>query len=293
VSFKEDPQKLLEELADFGSDRELRLGLRGLASRMPSGGQLARIAAAVELELAAPEAATNTDAGAAASVKPALVAAGGIVAAGGLLLAVWALQTPNTTRQEKGDLARITASAASSTSSVAKAPHRPENALGAGSPRASANHPESRALGASPDRSGDRVQPLVSAAPVPGPAAMPEATDAAPQQPAAPRPPAKTSTRSTRAAAPPEPPPAIGLTETQILRDARLVLDRDPRSALALSEQHRRDYRNGSFAQEREFIAITALVKLGRNSEAKERAARFVTAYPSSPYRARLERLLP
>jgi hypothetical protein len=112
------------------------------------------------------------------------------------------------------------------------------------------------------------------------------------RDPALPRPTPKPSVPSTAAAAP-KPPPAIGISETQILRDARLVLDRDPRSALALSEQHRRDYPNGSFTQERELIAITALVKLGRQSEASDRAARFRSAYPSSPYRARLDRIVP
>jgi hypothetical protein len=77
------------------------------------------------------------------------------------------------------------------------------------------------------------------------------------------------------------------------LRDTRLVLDRNPQIALSFAEQHRRDYPNGSFTQERELIAITALVRLGQTSSAAARAARFRQSYPRSPYAASLDRLVP
>jgi outer membrane protein assembly factor BamD (BamD/ComL family) len=71
------------------------------------------------------------------------------------------------------------------------------------------------------------------------------------------------------------------------------VLERDPSQALAISEQHRRAYPNGGFSQERELIAITALVKLGRGDEARSRAERFRQNYPRSAYTERLDRLMP
>jgi outer membrane protein assembly factor BamD (BamD/ComL family) len=45
--------------------------------------------------------------------------------------------------------------------------------------------------------------------------------------------------------------------------------------------------------QEREVIAITALARLGRLSEAQRRAERFRAAYPSSPYVDRVDRVVP
>jgi hypothetical protein len=45
-------------------------------------------------------------------------------------------------------------------------------------------------------------------------------------------------------------------------------------------------------AQEREVIAIDALVRLGRRGEADARARRFVGAYPGSPDVQRVETIL-
>jgi hypothetical protein len=253
------------------------------------------MAAAVGLESAAP-APPKPELSAAASAKPALLAAGGIVAVGGALLAVWALQTPDASRHERSeaDLARAARSAAVAASASADVQKgtRPGRVAAEVPPNERA---VSAVPGVAPGVSADLTptQPLPSAAPIPGAVTTPETQVETPTRgPALPRPAAKPSVGSTAAAAS-KPPPALAITETQILRDARLVLDRDPRSALALSEQHRRDYPSGSFTQERELIAITALVKLGRHSEASERATRFRSAYPSSPYRARLDRILP
>jgi hypothetical protein len=46
-------------------------------------------------------------------------------------------------------------------------------------------------------------------------------------------------------------------------------------------------------SQERDFIIIEALAKLGRRLEAITRAEHFRKAYPNSPQLARLPRLLP
>ena len=292
MSSQEDPQKLLQELGSSGMDRELRLGLGRLAGRLPSEARLARMAAAVGLDASAPEPAPKTEPSAAASIKPPAIAVGGIVAAGGIVLAVWALRTPpgsierrSKTIDESGAMASATVARTSSGSEPrASAARRPEAVSAPGPSQA----PAMSASAEAPAASSEPVQP-VPITPVLPSARSAEASASAPL----PARPTSKSAASSAAAPGSKPPPAIGITETQILRDARLVLDRDPRSALALSEQHRRDYPNGSFVQERELIAITALVKLGRAGEAADRAARFRSVYPSSPYRARLDRIVP
>jgi hypothetical protein len=45
--------------------------------------------------------------------------------------------------------------------------------------------------------------------------------------------------------------------------------------------------------QEREVIAIEALARSGRSSEAAARAARFRKAFPSSAYQSKIDGLVP
>lgn len=58
--------------------------------------------------------------------------------------------------------------------------------------------------------------------------------------------------------------------------------------ALALSEQAGRQFPDGQLAEEREALAIEALIALGRRAEAKARTARFREKFPRSPAGARL-----
>jgi hypothetical protein len=81
-------------------------------------------------------------------------------------------------------------------------------------------------------------------------------------------------------------------SETALLNDARGVLGRDPAAALRLTERHRREYPSGVFVQEREVIAITALMRLGRTNEARSHAEAFEHAYPRSAYNRQIDRLL-
>jgi hypothetical protein len=87
------------------------------------------------------------------------------------------------------------------------------------------------------------------------------------------------------AAATPEP-------ELELLKQARSTLVADPARALALSEQCAVAYPKGALAQERDFIAISALARLGRTREARWRAERFRSQYPRSAYLTKLESLL-
>jgi hypothetical protein len=81
-------------------------------------------------------------------------------------------------------------------------------------------------------------------------------------------------------------------SEIELLRDARLALRQSPERALELSERHAQLYSQGRLSQERELIAISALISLGRRTAALSRGARFERTFPSSPYRKQVGELL-
>ncbi len=82
------------------------------------------------------------------------------------------------------------------------------------------------------------------------------------------------------------------LSEVELLKQARSALSADPLQAFALTEQCRSRYPDGSFVQEREYIAIVALARLGRIDEARSRASLFRMHYKNSAYLPRLGTLL-
>jgi hypothetical protein len=111
------------------------------------------------------------------------------------------------------------------------------------------------------------------------------------------------SSGSARSAseAPPSPERAANAEETTsltrepeiaLLKRAREALARNPGTALALAEQHREGYPKGRLGQEREVIAVTALMRMGLPTSAKERAERFKRAYPGSAYISQLDRIV-
>lgn len=71
--------------------------------------------------------------------------------------------------------------------------------------------------------------------------------------------------------------------ELVLLERSRASLDVDAALALELAEQHAKSYPQGVFAQEREMLAIEALLKLDRKPAARARAERFLSRYPDSP----------
>jgi hypothetical protein len=81
-------------------------------------------------------------------------------------------------------------------------------------------------------------------------------------------------------------------SELDLLKKARSALSADPSQAFALTEQCRARYPNGAYAQEREYIAIVALARLGRSDEARSRASLFRMHYKNSAYVPRLAQLL-
>jgi hypothetical protein len=71
--------------------------------------------------------------------------------------------------------------------------------------------------------------------------------------------------------------------ERELVDAARTALARGlPADALAAADRHARDFPRGQLAEEREVLAITALVSLGKNAEARARRARFVRDFPNS-----------
>jgi hypothetical protein len=78
--------------------------------------------------------------------------------------------------------------------------------------------------------------------------------------------------------------------ERVLLDDARGAIEReDGAAALAATAEHARRYPRGVFVQEREAIAVRALVLLGRVDEARARVDRFEERFPDSLLRPALE----
>jgi hypothetical protein len=77
--------------------------------------------------------------------------------------------------------------------------------------------------------------------------------------------------------------------EMLLLKRANEALALAPARALALADAHKRRFPDAVMDQERELIAVTALDRLGRFSEARRRAQDFLHAHPSSIYRAQMQ----
>jgi hypothetical protein len=92
--------------------------------------------------------------------------------------------------------------------------------------------------------------------------------------------------------APTPPPPPAPLDETKLVGRAQSDLLTNPARALSECNDVAKQLPHGELAQEREVIAIDALVRLGRRDEANARASRFEAAYPQSAYRRRIDAIL-
>ena len=80
--------------------------------------------------------------------------------------------------------------------------------------------------------------------------------------------------------------------EVKLLERAQDALRSRPEEALTLADDHARRFPRGMLVQEREVIAIEALVKLGRKADAKARATRFTTRFPGSSHTRRIQTLV-
>ncbi|MDP1917163.1 MAG: hypothetical protein Q8L14_13060 [Myxococcales bacterium] len=92
----------------------------------------------------------------------------------------------------------------------------------------------------------------------------------------------------------PPPPPANPDEELTALDDAITAARAGrPAQALAAVDAHLAKFPQSALAQEREVIAIEALVTLGRRDDAKARLTSFRAKWPTSTHLVRLEALLP
>lgn len=150
--------------------------------------------------------------------------------------------------------------------------------------------------------------PSVPASPTTVPGRTPAVVESPPQAEAVPPPPVapaphappasrsaprrvgpKANAENARAATQPaEAPPS----EWQLVRQAREALVSDPDASLRLTDEHARRYPHGALAQEREVIAVDALVRLGRRDDAKARADVLLRRFPQTAHRAHIESLL-
>jgi hypothetical protein len=111
--------------------------------------------------------------------------------------------------------------------------------------------------------------------------AAPAETAAEPETPGPGEPPAVAA--ATRGA-----PSSLG-AETALLENARAALGRgDAAGALALLDEHERDFPRGVLVEERLAARVFALCGLGRTAEAERVAERLLRHSPSSPLRARV-----
>jgi outer membrane protein assembly factor BamD (BamD/ComL family) len=81
--------------------------------------------------------------------------------------------------------------------------------------------------------------------------------------------------------------------ELGLLESAYGALQRgDAEAALASARGHAERFPDGALAQEREVLAIDALMRLNRRTEADARANAFRTRYPTSTHWIRIQGLL-
>lgn len=71
--------------------------------------------------------------------------------------------------------------------------------------------------------------------------------------------------------------------ELALLQSAQAALAARPRQAFQLTQEHRKLYPKGEFAQERDALAIQALMRAGETENARNLAEAFIRSYPGSP----------
>ena len=134
-------------------------------------------------------------------------------------------------------------------------------------------------------------------------AAVPDVVSAPASAPVAPLPvsepaasadsalPSSTAAQTASAKAPPV--QSKALSEAALLEQARRALNTSPSYALQLANQHRARFPSGVLTQEREVIAIEALRKLHRGSDADQRANGFSKAFPGSAHQRMVDEASP
>lgn len=80
--------------------------------------------------------------------------------------------------------------------------------------------------------------------------------------------------------------------EIQLLERARQLLAVNPGLALETLDEHQREFATATLILEREFLMVETLWRLGRSTEARDRAAALRRRAPGSLYERRLSQLL-
>lgn len=82
------------------------------------------------------------------------------------------------------------------------------------------------------------------------------------------------------------------VAEDALVGSAQRALRTSPARALALATEHARRFPDGALTQERELIAIEALVSIGRAAEARARGRAFLARWPSSAHAPRVRAIV-
>lgn len=80
--------------------------------------------------------------------------------------------------------------------------------------------------------------------------------------------------------------------EMRMLKVAQAILDSDPARSLRLTQQGEKEFKGSLFTQERRYVLISALARLGRTAEARRRATAYLSAYPTGPFSERVRQAL-
>ena len=130
------------------------------------------------------------------------------------------------------------------------------------------------------------------AAPVPVPVPVPEPTSAISLAP--PEPSRTPVALPARTSAPSSSPDVALAAERALIERARMALARGQSgAALEAVDAHAKGYPRGRLAEEREAIAVQALVQGGRTADARARADRFRATYPNSVFGAAVDTVVP
>jgi hypothetical protein len=82
------------------------------------------------------------------------------------------------------------------------------------------------------------------------------------------------------------------IEEARLLRAAKQALPRAPQLAAARLDEHRRNFPNGVFVEEREALEVEVSFDRGQVSRAERQAEQFRKRYPNSNYQRRVDDLL-
>lgn len=229
------------------------------------------------------------------AVGTSVLAGAGKGAVGTSVLAGAGASTPLFGSVVVGALAGVVFSFGLWASGVGSGPPPPNVPVSVAAPRSSANPGDlgaAREGGPAGKPSSDSPSPAQRPA-----AAEPSSARAAPLPGAsssAGAPPAEPASTSSAGSAGAEAPTEIAdESEGAYLARAQALLGGNPSGALALAEQHRSRYPKGTLGQEREVIAITARVGMGRTADARARAEALLAKNPSSAHRRRLSVIVP